>query len=178
MAYCNWLNEREGIARDQWCYLPNDQGEYAQGMRIVADCLRRTGYRLPTEEEWEFACRAGSITSRYYGQSLDLDNHYAWTVQNSLGRRTALVGRFKPNDLGLFDMLGNTLDWCHNAFRDHSRAAPVKPGDGRAPRPKSSATGNGEPCAVRPWRIVPRRCAPPSSTPTRRTCRSTAWVSA
>ena len=42
----------------------------------------RTGYRLPTEEEWEFACRAGSITSRYYGQNLDLDNHYAWTAQN------------------------------------------------------------------------------------------------
>ena len=107
VAYCNWLNEQEGIPKEQWCYLPNDQGEYAEGMTIVPDCLQRTGYRLPTEAEWEFACRAGSITSRYYGQNLDLDNHYAWTVQNSLGRRTALVGSFKPNDLGLFDMLGN-----------------------------------------------------------------------
>jgi formylglycine-generating enzyme required for sulfatase activity len=132
VAYCNWLNEREGIPKDQWCYLPNDQGAYAQGMRIPGDCLLRTGYRLPTEEEWEFACRAGSVTSRYYGQSPDLDNHYAWTVQNSLGRRTALVGTFKPNDLGLFDMLGNTLDWCHNAFRDHSRAVEAKASEGQA----------------------------------------------
>jgi formylglycine-generating enzyme required for sulfatase activity len=131
-AYCNWLNEREGIPNEQWCYLPNDKGDYAQGMRIVPDSIHRTGYRLPTEADWEFACRAGSITSRYYGQSLDLDNYYAWTVQNSLGRRTALVGSFKPNDLGLFDMLGNTLDWCHNAFRDYSKAVEVQPGDGRA----------------------------------------------
>ena len=132
VAYCNWLNEREGIPEDQWCYQPNDQGEYAKGMRIVPDSLCRTGYRLPTEAEWEFACRAGSITSRYYGQNLDLDNYYAWTVQNSLGRRTALVGSFKPNDLGLFDMLGNTLDWCHNPFRDYSRANEVPAGDSRA----------------------------------------------
>ena len=89
--------------------------------------LRRTGYRLPTEAEWEFACRAGSITSRYYGQNLDLDNHYAWTVQNSLGRGTTSVGSFKPNDLGLFDMLGNTLEWCHNAFRDYSRKSRASP---------------------------------------------------
>ena len=63
---------------------------------------------------------------------------WTWTItmpgpcRTPLGRRTALVGSFKPNDLGLFDMLGNTLDWCHNAFRDHSRAVEVKPGDGHA----------------------------------------------
>ena len=96
VAYCNWLNEREGIPQEQWCYLPNDEGEYAQGMRIVSVIgTDRTGYRLPTEEEWEFACRAGSITSRYYGQNIDLDNHYTWSVQNSLGRRTAVGREFK-----------------------------------------------------------------------------------
>jgi len=132
VAYCNWLNELEGIPKEQWCYMPNDQGEYAQGMRIVPDSLGRTGYRLPTEEEWEFACRAGSVTSRYYGQNMDLDNHYTWSVQNSLGRRTALVGSLKPNDFGLFDMLGNTLDWCHNPFHDHSSFAAAEPGGDRA----------------------------------------------
>ena len=88
-AYCNWLNEQEGVPREDWCYLPNERGEYDEGMRIVADVLKHTGYRLPTDAEWEYACRAGSITSRYYGQSADLDNHYAWTAQNALGTGTA-----------------------------------------------------------------------------------------
>ncbi len=131
VAYCNWLNEQEGIPQDQWCYLPNDQGEYAHGMTIVPRCLERTGYRLPTEEEWEYACRAGSITSRYYGQSPDLDNHYACSVQNSLGRRTSLVGSFKPNDLGLFDMLGNNLEWSQSEFCDPSQ--PIEHGSGTVP---------------------------------------------
>jgi formylglycine-generating enzyme required for sulfatase activity len=121
VAYCNWLNEQEGIPQDQWCYLPNEKGEYAQGMSIVPNALQRAGYRLPTEAEWEFACRAGSVTSRYFGQSLDLVNRYSCNVMNSLGRRTALVGSFKPNELGLFDMLGNTLEWTHSLFFDYSQ---------------------------------------------------------
>jgi formylglycine-generating enzyme required for sulfatase activity len=122
-AYCNWLNEQEGIPKEQYCYLPNDEGAYAQGMKIVPDCLQRTGYRMPTEREWEFACRAGSITSRYYGQSPDLDNHYGWTVQNSLARSATPVGRFKPNDLGLFDMMGNLMDWCQDEFAYYDERA-------------------------------------------------------
>ena len=69
--YCNWLSEQEGLPKDQWCYLPNEAGAYAEGMTIPADVLQRTGYRLPTEAEWEYACRAGTVTSRYYGQSVD-----------------------------------------------------------------------------------------------------------
>ncbi len=126
VAYCNWLNEKDGVAREQWCYLPNNKGEYAEGMSIVPDCLRRSGYRLLTDAEWEFVCRAGSVTSRYYGQSWDLDNHYACNVRNSMGRCTSIVGSFKPNDLGLFDMLGNITDWCHTAYWDHSSAPETK----------------------------------------------------
>ena len=69
--YCNWLSEQEGLPKDQWCYLPADGNAYAEGMTIPADVLERKGYRLPTEAEWEYACRAGTVTSRYYGNSIN-----------------------------------------------------------------------------------------------------------
>jgi formylglycine-generating enzyme required for sulfatase activity len=132
VAYCNWLNELENIPQEQWCYLPNERGEYALGMKVAADFVQRTGYRLPAEAEWEFACRAGTTTSRYYGQGPDLDDYYAWTVHNSLGRWTTAVGSFKPNDFGLFDMLGNIMEWCHDEFRDHAKPAGDKDGQDQA----------------------------------------------
>ena len=81
--YCNWLTEQEGLPKEQWCYLPNEAGAYAKGMSIPADVLQRTGYRLPTEAEWEFTCRAGAVTSRYYGNSIDLLDAYARYLANS-----------------------------------------------------------------------------------------------
>ena len=80
-------------------------------MTIRADALRRSGYRLPTESEWEYACRAGAETPRYYGASLDLLAAYAW-YQKSSADRAWPGGSLFPNDLGLFDTLGNVLEWC------------------------------------------------------------------
>jgi formylglycine-generating enzyme required for sulfatase activity len=120
-AYCNWLSEQEGIPKDQWVYLPNDAKQFAGGMRVRPNYLALTGYRLPSEAEWEYACRAGAVTSRYYGETEELLGRYAWYSRNALdrGMLPGPPGRWgvrgdclKPNDLGLFDMLGNAHEWC------------------------------------------------------------------
>src|SRR5262249_49387502 len=104
-AYCNWLSEQEGIAKEQWCYVPNEKGAYAAGMKVKANALSLEGYRLPTEAEWEYACRAGSVTSWSLGEADDLLGKYAWYAANSAGRSQP-VGVLRPNDLGLFDLHG------------------------------------------------------------------------
>src|SRR5204862_4160 len=108
--YCNWLSEKEGVPRGQWCY----QETIGGGMKPHPDHLRRTGYRLPTEAEWEYACRAGATSSRSYGSSAKLLGRYAWYQANSV-ERTWPVGQKRPNDLGLFDMHGNVWAWCQEA---------------------------------------------------------------
>jgi formylglycine-generating enzyme required for sulfatase activity len=111
--YCNWLSEQEGLPKDEWCYLPTDAGAYAEGMSIPADVLKRTGYRLPTEAEWEYACRAGAVTSRYYGNSIDLLDAYARSGAKTKDHAFT-CGSLFCNDLGLFDMLGNMYEWCQD----------------------------------------------------------------
>jgi formylglycine-generating enzyme required for sulfatase activity len=78
---------------------------------------------LPTEAEWEYACRAGTVTSRYYGESEELLGNYAWYVKNS-GTLTRPMGSKKPNDLGLFDMHGNVQNWC----QENEKHYPVNQG--------------------------------------------------
>jgi formylglycine-generating enzyme required for sulfatase activity len=120
--YCNWLSEQEGLPSNQWCYLRNGAGDYAEGMTIPADVLERTGYRLPTEAEWEYACRAGTVTSRYFGLSIELLEKYAWYQANSRDHAWS-CGSLLPNDLGLFDMLGNESEWVQDRLQ---RPAPER----------------------------------------------------
>jgi serine/threonine protein kinase/formylglycine-generating enzyme required for sulfatase activity/tetratricopeptide (TPR) repeat protein len=114
--YCNWLSEQERLPRDQWCYIPNESGAYAGGMTIPANVLERNGYRLPTEAEWEYACRSGTVTSYYFGQSIEILEQYAWYQANSEEHAWS-CGSLLPNDLGLFDMLGNEFEWVQDSDR-------------------------------------------------------------
>ena len=117
--YCNWLSDQERISADQKCYEPNDGDKFAEGMRAKDNYLTLTGYRLPTEAEWEFACRAGTTTRFYFGENDSLLPKYAWYQigGGSRGDCTWPVASLQPNDFGLFDMLGNVWQWCECPFR-------------------------------------------------------------
>jgi formylglycine-generating enzyme required for sulfatase activity len=120
-AYCNWLSEQEGIAKDQWCYEPNTDGTYAEEMKMAPNYLQRTGYRLPTEAEWEYACRAGAGTGYSFGEGDDLLANYGWYIANSPNRMQA-VGMLRPNDHGLFDMHGNAWEWTQSLYKEYGKA--------------------------------------------------------
>jgi len=113
-AYCNFLSRLEGIPPEQWCY--EDVSANGQtDVRAKHGLLALAGYRLPTEAEIESATRAGSHTDRPYGESEELLSRYVWSDDNS-GGVTHPGGRLKPNDLGLFDTLGNVLEWSQNIY--------------------------------------------------------------
>ena len=120
--YCNWLSERAGIPRDQWVY---PEGiEVGQGFTLPADYLHRTGYRLLTEAEWEYSARAGTTTSRHFGDAEDQLARYAWYDRNTGKERAYPVKQLLPNAWGLYDMLGNVWEWTFDRRQPY-------PSDGR-----------------------------------------------
>jgi formylglycine-generating enzyme required for sulfatase activity/tRNA A-37 threonylcarbamoyl transferase component Bud32 len=121
-AYCRWLSEKEGIPPEQMCY--PELSKFASGMALAPGLLGRTGYRLPTEAEWEYAARAGAATGRFYGCADELLGRYAWYLHNAEDHARP-VGRLKPNDLGLFDVLGNAREWCQTAAEERIESGAV-----------------------------------------------------
>ena len=113
--YCRWLSEREGVPQEEMVYPEIAEiikcMDGRQPLKLPADYLKRKGYRLPTEAEWEYACRAGSRSPWPHGSSPGLLEHFAWFAP-AARERTWPVGQKLPNAWGFFDMLGNVAEWC------------------------------------------------------------------
>jgi eukaryotic-like serine/threonine-protein kinase len=153
--YCRWLSEQERIPEDQMCYPPI--GKIKPGMLLPDDVLSRTGYRLPTEDEWEYACRAGTSTVRFYGHDPRLLGEYAWYYSNSDDQNWP-VGSLKPNPFGLFDMLGNVSEWCFNVYARDFAAETDEALNGRViDRSTMAERGGGFSTSVRTTRSANRR---------------------
>jgi serine/threonine protein kinase/formylglycine-generating enzyme required for sulfatase activity len=167
MVYCNWLSQQEGIAKEQWCYDADKLAQYADdpiyapeeasNIAFTAD-LGKRGYRLPTEVEWEYACRAGSQTTRFFGAPAELLDGFALYRGNSDANVLAPVASRMPNAFGLFDTLGNVGEWCHRALSSgsaqHQRGnraatAPSVVDVGVPPYPLRGGTLNDEAAVVR-----------------------------
>jgi formylglycine-generating enzyme required for sulfatase activity len=100
---------------------PVESVSWNAGQEFLAKLQERTGrkFALPTEAQWEFACRAGTRTLWSFGDSDAAMGDYAWNRDNS-GQTTHAVGEKQPNAWGLYDMHGNVAEWCADWYAKHT----------------------------------------------------------
>jgi formylglycine-generating enzyme required for sulfatase activity len=143
VEFCNNLSKKEGLR-------PFYE---VDGQTVRVPDWSRSGYRLPTEAEWEHACRANSQTPYSFGTSSTAPGESAWYGENSDGR-THPAGQKKPNAFGLFDMHGNVWEWGWDEYGDrYYDDSPVD--DPRGPTgvtpPRRVIRGGGGVIVSEPW---------------------------
>jgi len=126
-----WMGKTE-VTQAQWKSVMGNNPSYFKGDDLPVesvswnDCQKfcqKTGLQLPTEAQWEYACRAGS-TGPYSGTG-EVDE-MGWYDNNS-GGKTNPVGKKQPNAWGLYDMHGNVMEWCADWYEDYSKGAVTDP---------------------------------------------------
>ncbi|MDB9374580.1 bifunctional serine/threonine-protein kinase/formylglycine-generating enzyme family protein [Nodularia sphaerocarpa] len=119
-------------ARFQGQKRPVEQVSWDDAVKFCKKLGQRTGksYRLPSEAEWEYACRAGTTTPFYFGETITIDlvNYngkfpYGSAPKGEYRQQTKEVGKFPPNSFGLYDMHGNILEWCKDTYKDNYQGA-------------------------------------------------------
>ncbi|MCA2553919.1 MAG: SUMF1/EgtB/PvdO family nonheme iron enzyme [Microcystis sp. M04BS1] len=117
----------------KWDVLPVESVNWYQATEFCKRLLRETKreYRLPSEAEWEYACRAGTTTAFHFGETItaDLANYrgtktYADEPTGEYRQQTTPVGQFPPNAFGLYDMHGNVWEWCADTWHGNYYGAP------------------------------------------------------
>src|SRR5262249_46439600 len=127
--------------------LPVEQvswNEIHEFLKILNSKSSKYNYRLPTEAEWEYACRAGSTEENVK----DLDAS-AWYNQTSIGKSHP-VGQKSPNAWGLYDMLGNVMEWCEDWYGPYTNA--------EAKDPKGPPSGSQKVFRGGAWSTFPEQC--------------------
>ncbi|MCW6050241.1 formylglycine-generating enzyme family protein [Lyngbya sp. CCAP 1446/10] len=114
--------------------LPVEKVSWDDSIEFCARLSQLTGrnYRLPSEAKWEYACRAGTTTPFYFGDTItpDLVNYkgnqsYGSTPKGIYREKTTAVGSFPPNSFGLYDMHGDVWEWCQDVWHDNYSGAPT-----------------------------------------------------
>ncbi|WP_233258309.1 formylglycine-generating enzyme family protein [[Phormidium] sp. ETS-05] len=142
--------------------LPVEMVSWNNAVEFCQKLAQKTGqaYRLPSEAEWEYACRAGTTTPFHFGDTIttDLANYngdytYGNGPKGEFRQKTTPVGDFPPNAWGLYDMYGNVWEWCQDVWHDNYKDAPT---DGSAW--ETGGESNYQVLRGGSWDCNPRHC--------------------